>query len=129
MLKFYITVRIFCGNNILYMEAEKIMFENLKLKIARMKLKEKKVYGRQIEKCIEEMEELKYELDYFLKVYGWQSNNLENYKNYVGNIQKEIQDVLNTVRQMEHYFNQTGLQKRWTLTCKQKILRQMRKVR
>lgn len=103
------------------------MFEDLKIRKEQKRIAELNIPGSVTKKLLEEMIELEIELRQFLHIMGARANDIDNYINHVGNIQKEIQDVKNTLRQVERLFNQTSLQKSWTKTCKKKIIKQTRR--
>lgn len=103
------------------------MLENLKIRREQKRIADLNIPGAVTRKLLEEMTELEIELRQFLYFTGARANDIDKYINYVGNIQKEIQDVKNTLQQVEKLFNQTRLQKSWTKTCKKKIIKQMRR--
>ena len=105
------------------------MFEKFLIRREQRKMRQLGIPMLIVSKAMEEIYEVELELRKFKTVHGWHNHNNDNFKTPVGNIQKEIEDAINTLEQVRVLFNQTRTKKSWTKTCRKKIIKQMRAYR
>lgn len=84
-------------------------------------------YGTQLNKAIEELNELKVELQHFIFINTGEPITQKDLKKPCGNLQKEIEDVKQIVRQVEKMFNRTPEQRKMSRICRKRIAEQMKK--
>ena len=102
------------------------MFNKFKIKWLQNKILKKGDYKTQIEKAIEELNELAQELRLFLFLHH--DHKIENIDLILtwGNMQKEIEDASNMINQLKKMFIQSSDQRKMASICRQRIVKQMK---
>jgi len=103
------------------------MFNRIKINQLQNKILNNGDYDTQLKKSVEELNELLVELQHFMFLNTGGPVTHKDLCKPCGNMQKEIEDVKQIMKQVEKMFNRTPDQRKMSKICRKRIVKQMQK--